>query len=95
MSFLSRFRRQREDESARIIRLLKTGRIAEGTILDITTGARGMTVGVFYNYELAGVQYESAHELSLEQQSRLNDYLPGSHIMVRYDPRQPVNSIVV
>lgn len=35
MSFLDRFRRKKEDETARFARLSKTGRIVEGRVLDV------------------------------------------------------------
>jgi hypothetical protein len=44
---------------------------------------------------LAGVLYESSQALNDLQQQRSNDYAPGKGIVVRYDPRQPANSIVV
>jgi hypothetical protein len=44
---------------------------------------------------LAGVLYESSQKLNDLQQQRSFDYAPGKQIVVRYDPRQPANSIVV
>jgi hypothetical protein len=44
---------------------------------------------------LAGVLYESSQALDDRQQQRSLDYAPGNQIVVRYDPRQPANSIVV
>lgn len=95
MSFLDRFRRKTEDEPARIARLAKTGRMADGRILDAISDNDGVILQVVYTYTLAGVQYESSQDLSSAQQQRSNQYAPGRQIIVRYDPRQPVNSIVV
>jgi len=95
MSFLDRFRRKKEDEASRIARLAKTGRITDGKILDITTDTNGRILQVNYTYMLAGVQYESSQDLSSDQQKRPQMYAPGRQITVRYDPRQPANSIVV
>ena len=95
MSFLDRFRRKKEDEHARIARLAKTGRMADGRILDATTDNDGNILQVVYTYTLAGVQYESSQDLSSAQRQHSNQYVPGRHIVVRYDPRQPANSIVV
>jgi len=95
MSFLNLFRHKQEDEASRITRLSKTGRIAEGTILDVITDDKGQVTQVSYTYTLAGVQYESSQELNREQQQRAVDYAPDTRIVVRYDPRQPANSIVV
>ena len=69
--------------------------MADGKILDAVSDNDGKITQVTYSYELAGVQYESSQELSQLQQQRQNDYAPGRNIIVRYDPRQPANSIVV
>ncbi len=95
MSFLDRFRRKKEDEAGRISRLLRSGRIVEGLILDVAPENSELITHVFYRYNIAGVDYESSQELSPEQQSRGIDYAPGARIVVRYDPHQPGNSIVV
>jgi hypothetical protein len=95
MSFLDRFRKKPEDEASRIARLSKTGRMADGQIIDAISHDDGRITQVTYTYMLAGVLYESSQDLSLSQQERSNDYAPGKGIVVRYDPRQPANSIVV
>lgn len=95
MSFLNRFRKKTEDEASRIARLLKTGRMADGRIIDAVSDNSGRITQVTYTYALAGVQYESSQALSDLQQQHASDYAPGKQIVVRYDPRQPVNSVVV
>ena len=95
MSFLDRFRKKIEDEASRIERLSKTGRMADGRIIDAVSENDGRITQVTYTYMLAGVQYESSQALSDRQQARSIDYAPGKQIVVRYDPRQPANSIVV
>lgn len=95
MSFLDRFRRKTEDEPARIARLSKTGRMADGTILDAVSANDGRILQVTYTYTLAGVQYESSQDLSSTQQEQSQKYAPGQQIIVRYDPKRPANSIVV
>ena len=95
MSFLDRFRRKTEDESARIARLSKTGRMADGRILDAVTATDGRILQVTYAYTLAGVQYESSQDLSSAQQEQSSQYAPGRQVIVRYDPKRPTNSIVV
>ena len=95
MSFLDRFRKKIEDEASRIERLSKTGRMTDGNIIDAVSDNDGRITQVTYTYMLAGVQYESSQALNLLQQQRSNDYVPGKQIVVRYDPRQPANSIVV
>lgn len=95
MSFLDRFRKKVEDEASRIARLSKTGRMTDGRILDAVSDNDGRITQVTYTYMLSGVLYESSQALSDLQQQRYIDYAPGKQIVVRYDPRQPVNSIVV
>ena len=95
MSFLDRFRRKTEDEPSRIARLAKTGRITDGQIIDAISNRDGKIVQLTYTYMLAGVIYESSQALSELQQQRVAEYVPGKQITVRYDPRQPANSIVV
>ena len=95
MSFLDRFRKKTEDEASRIARLSRTGRMADGKIIDAVSDQSGRITEVTYTYMLAGVQYESSQALSELQQQRSSDYVPGKQIVVRYDPRSPANSIVV
>jgi hypothetical protein len=95
MSFLDRFRKRVEDEASRIARLSKTGRMTDGNIIDAVSDNSGRITQVTYTYMLAGVLYESSQALSDLQQQRSYDYAPGKQIVVRYDPRQPANSIVV
>ena len=95
MSFLDRFRKRVEDEASRVARLLKSGRMTDGNIIDAVSDNAGRITQVTYNYMLAGVLYESSQALSPVQQERYVDYAPGKQIVVRYDPRQPANSIVV
>jgi hypothetical protein len=95
MSFLDRFRKKPEDEASRIARLLKTGRMADGQIIDAVSDNEGRISQVTYTYMLGGMIYESSQTLSLAQQQRSNDYAPGKQIVIRYDPRRPANSIVV
>jgi hypothetical protein len=95
MSFLDRFRKKKEDEGSRIARLLRTGRIVEGQILDVTSDATGHITHVFYTYNIAGVEYESSQALDEQQQTYSKRYWPGARVEIRYDPRQPANSVVV
>jgi len=95
MSFLDRFRKKIEEEASRIERLSKTGRMADGKIIDAVSDNDGRITQVTYTYELGGVLFESSQALNDLQQARSNDYAPGKQIVVRYDPRRPANSIVV
>ena len=95
MSFLDRFRKKVEDEASRFARLSKTGRMTDGNIIDAESDNSGRITQVTYTYMLAGVLYESSQALTDQQQQHSLDYAPGKQIVVRYDPRQPANSIVV
>jgi hypothetical protein len=95
MSLFDRFRKKKEDEASRISRLLKTGRIVEGEILDNTLDGEGRITHVFYCYNIAGVEYESSQALDTGQRDPNRDYSPGAKVIIRYDPRQPANSVVV
>lgn len=90
---LFKFSRARkvDSEIERRERLLKTGRITEGRILDTDDE----NTQIFYVYSVNGADYESSEPLTEEQRQRAKDYAPGAKVSVRYDPRQPGNSIVV
>jgi hypothetical protein len=95
MGFLDRFLRKKDDEPARIARLLATGRITEGRVIDVSEDSEGNVTHVFYSYNVAGVDYESSQALTPEQQRFKTRYIPGARITIRYDPHQPANCIVV
>lgn len=96
MGFLSLFRKKKPDsEFERRQRLLKTGRITEGTILETDGEMQDEITQVFYFYTVNGSDYESSDWLTDEQRSHSIDYAPGSKVSIRYDPRQPGNSVVV
>jgi hypothetical protein len=88
-------RRKTDDEAERRNVLLRAGRITEGSIFDVITDEAGAITHVFYNYEINGVEYESSQPLDTEQRTRSGDYFPGARVTVRFNPRQPGNSLVV
>lgn len=96
MGILDIFRRKKsDDEPTRRATLLRTGRITEGSIFDVITDEAGAITQVFYNYEINGVEYESSQALDAAQRDRSADYFPGARVTVRFNPRQPGNSVVV
>jgi hypothetical protein len=96
MGLLDLLRRNKTDtEAARRERLLKMGRITDGSILDIGTDEAGGVTHVFYTYSFNGVDYESSQTLDAAQREHAADYFPGAHCTVRFDPRRPANSVVV
>lgn len=72
--------------------LSQFGRVTDGSILDSQQDESGMTI--FYRYNVSNVDYETSQKLSGEQLSRKNTYVPGAHVIVRFDPKQPGVSIV-
>ena len=88
-------RSKTDDEAERRQTLLQKGRITEGSIFDVITDEGGAITHVFYNYEINGVEYESSQLLDDGQRLRPGDYFPGARVTVRFNPRQPGNSVVV
>jgi hypothetical protein len=89
-----------EVERERRLALVKTGRIIDGTVIDIAQlGAEAdhpFINLIIYKYEIAGVIYECAQDVTL-----LKDFVDihacrlDFPCSIRYDPHQPGNSIVV
>ena len=97
MSFLARFRRKQSKEDVEIARrglLLRSGRIGEAMVLGADEDGDGNLI-LSYSYTIGGVDYQAFQRLDAEQLLRPNDYLPGSNVALRYDPRRPANSFVV
>ena len=96
MGLFDLFKRKKTDtEAARRALLMRTGRIGEGVVLDVTTTDTNDITHVFYTYNVNGVEYESSQSLDDAQRQHQTDYYPGARITVRYDPRRPANSAVV
>ena len=64
MSFLGLFRKKQEDEVSRLARLATSGRIADGSVIDVKFDDHSQITHVFYSYIIAGVEYESSQELT-------------------------------
>ncbi len=97
------FRRKRpsaeELERRRRERLGSMGRITDGHLLDARTlrGEESTSPTpevLIYSYRLAGVVYNCAQDVSLLPE-RVRGYRLDQPLQVRYDPRNPGNSIVV
>ena len=86
-------------ETLRRHRISTLGRITDGTVLDVCEydyGTGEPVQMVLYAYQVAGVQYECAQEVThLRPLLNLNSRHIGSATGVRYDPHHPGNSIVV
>ena len=94
-----RCRRKSPDEIERLRRLgvNACGRISTGRIVELAEPVAGGSAGpiLLYQYEVAGVTYEAAQDLSaLPEIAAAAPFLPGQNTCVKYDPRQPTNSIL-
>jgi hypothetical protein len=91
-----------EIERERRAHLVRSGRIMDGTILDITefdlseTGDAREIRFILYKYEIGGVAYECSQDVSgLRDRVKAEDLRLSFPCSVRYDVRRPENSIVV
>ena len=94
-----RWRRKSPDEIERLRRLgvNACGRIIPGRIVELAEPVAGGPAGpiLLYEYEVAGVTYEAAQDLSaLPEIAAAAPFLPGQTTSVKYDPKQPTNSIL-
>ncbi len=88
---------QRERERRQ--RLNKGGRITIGNILDvqeIQNNGHGPMQLLIYQYDVAGVSYEASQDVThLRQYIDLHACKMGLSTSIRYDPKNPGDSIVV
>lgn len=94
-------RRWRKKDPAEIERLRRlavnrTGRITVARVLELreTKGSQRARL-LFYTYEVAGVTYEAAQDISGITGLRLpTGELAGQNASVKYDSKNPANSII-
>lgn len=92
-------RRQKTPEEVERLRrsdLCQRGRIASGAILDLMDSPEhGSGQLVIYKYNVAGVTYEAAQDVSsLPGMTERARSLLGEVASVKYDPRRATNSII-
>lgn len=97
-------KRPTEEELEKLRReaLVKSGRIIDGTVIDISDLSpeesgrpSGMRL-ILYKYEIAGVVYECSQDVTLLQEHvDIYNCRLGFPCSVRYDPPRPVNSIII
>ena len=77
--------------------LVRNGRILDGTILDWTEQPdTGDLWTLHYRYEIAGATYQCAQDLSyLKDMIHIDASCLGMPVSVRYDPKNPANSIIL
>jgi hypothetical protein len=78
-----------ERERRRRLWLVSHGKMGDSNLLEIHEGI------LVYSYDVRGVEYTASQDVST-----LNAFLPDDvaslgHVLVRYDPRNPANSIVL
>lgn len=88
-----------ELERRRRDRLATMGRITDGVLIDARTLAGEETTEsspevLIYSYRLAGVTYDCAQDVS-KLPDRVTGWRLDQPLQVRYDPRNPGNSVVV
>jgi hypothetical protein len=94
-----RWRRKSPDEIERLRQLgvNACGRIIPGRIVGLAEPVADGPIRpiLLYEYEVAGVTYEVAQDVSrLPEIAAAAPFLPGQTTSVKYDPKQPTNSIL-
>jgi HAMP domain-containing protein len=78
-----------ERERRRCARLVAAGKISDAMLVEIRENL------VFYSYGVRGVEYTASQDISRFLKTATVDFNGVSAMSVRYDPRNPANSIVV
>ncbi len=78
-----------ERERRRCAQLVATGKINDATLVEIRENL------VFYSYSVRGVEYTASQDISRLAGKLAVDFSAVSALSVKYDPRNPANSIVV
>jgi hypothetical protein len=92
-------KRPEEVERERRAWLDQVGRITDGTVIDvqeIESNGRQPSLMLIFQYDVAGVSYEASQDVTyLRQLINLHSCRLGVPTSVRYDPQNPINSMVV
>jgi hypothetical protein len=80
--------------------LESTGRITDGTVIDVqelvAAGNHHAAIMLIYHYDVAGVSYECSQDVTyLRHWINLHSCRLGLPTSVKYDPQNPGNSLVV
>ena len=89
-----------EIERERRVWLEGTGRITDGTVIDVQELAAAenhhAAIMLIYKYDVAGVSYECSQDVTyLRHWINLHSCRLGLPTSVKYDPQNPGNSLVV
>jgi hypothetical protein len=92
-------KRPEEAERERRAWLDQVGRITDGTVIDVQEiegNGRQPSLMLIFQYDVAGVSYEASQDVTyLRQLINLHSCRLGVPTSVRYDPQNPINSMVV
>lgn len=78
-----------ERERRRCAQLVATGKISDAMLVEIRENR------VFYTYSVRGVEYTASQDISRLADKAEVDFSGISAMSVRYNPRNPANSIVM
>ena len=101
MAFLLRTKKQtpEEKERERRVWINMNGRITDGTVMDVQelNGKGGIAHQLLiYQYDIAGVSYECSQDVTwLRHLVDLHSCRLGLPASIKYDPKNPGNSIVI
>jgi hypothetical protein len=88
-----------ERERQRRLRLSISGRICDGTVLDVqevSANGSGPMQFIIYHYDVGGVSYEASQDITrLRQFIDVHSCKLGLPTSIRYDPQNPGDSIVI
>jgi hypothetical protein len=79
-----------ERERRRRNHLAANGKMGEASLIDMRDGH------LFYSYDVRGVEYTASQDVTSITQLLPSDFtLAVGHVSVKYDPRNPANSVVL
>ena len=88
-----------QKERLRRLRISATGRITDGTVIDvqeIEEPGKPPIQLLIYTYDVAGVEYQCSQDITyLRQFVDVHSCRLGLQTSVKYDPHNPGNSIVI
>lgn len=78
-----------ERERRRREALVAYGKMGDATLIELRDNH------IFYSYDIRGMEYTASQDVGLLRSCLPAEFSLGGPILVRYDPRNPANSIVV
>lgn len=95
----SRRKTPEQRERERRSRISETGRITDGTVIDVShlnVNGPGEMQLLIYQYDVAGVSYEASQDIThMRHMVDLHSCRIGLPASIKYDPANPSNSIVI